>query len=121
MLPLVLALALVPDASAAPSPGPTPPPVKGLIKPLAQGAGVADYVRWSLKEVGQAVVVVEGEAGLPLPTLAAGIKVFDGNLKLFRPRLPLPSEIPAPAWMDANTVMAGGNVVQKTYPIGWGY
>jgi len=116
MLPVLLSLALTPA-----SVGPSLPPVKGLVKPLPQGADVKDYVRWSLKEMGQAVVVVEGELGLPLPKLATGLQVFEGNLKLFRPRLPLPSEIPAPVWMDANTVMAGGNVVQRSYPLGLGY
>jgi len=118
MLPIVLTLALGP---LPPSPGPSLPPVKGLVKPMNAGADAKAYVRWSLKEMGQAVVVVEGAMGLPLPTLATGIRVFDGKLKLFKPRLPQPGEIPAPPSMDLNTVMAGGNVVQRSYPLGWGY
>jgi len=118
MLPIALALALGP---LPPSPGPTLPPVKGLVKPMDPAADAKAYVRWSLREMGQAVVVVEGTMGLPLPTLATGIRVFDGKLKLFKPRLPRPDEIPAPPSMDFNTVMAGGNVVQRSYPLGWGY
>jgi hypothetical protein len=91
------------------------------MRPIPQSADVKDYVNWSLKEMGQAVVVVEGEYALPLPKVPVGIRIFDVNLSIFKPRLPLATEIPMAPWMDTNTVMSGGNVVQKSYPIGWGY
>jgi hypothetical protein len=123
MLPLLmtLALATAPTAPKAPAPGPMPPAVKGLVKPMSLGADVKDYVRWSLDEMGQAVVVVEGELGLALPRIATGIKVFDGKLNLFRPRIPLPSDIPPASWVDMSAVGAPGNPAGKSYPIGWGY
>ncbi|BDU74784.1 hypothetical protein [Mesoterricola silvestris] len=115
MLPLVLALALTP------SPGPALPSVAGLRRPMPVAADVAEYVRWSLTELGQAVVVVEGEYAAPLPKVATGIRFLDGNLRLFSVRGINPADIPAAPWMDTGTIRSGGNVVQKTYPIGWGY
>lgn len=121
MLPIVLALAL-----AAPEPvrtaGPTLPPIKGLVKPMAQGSGTKGFVDFSMKEMGQAVVVVEGEmpkfvAKIDVPSL----KLFDGKLKLFRPVMPLPNQIPAAPWMDLTTAGAPGNPVSKSFPLGWGY
>ena len=85
MLSLFLALALTspPMLPKVPSSGPTPPAVKGLMNPIPMGADTADLVAWSLKEMGQAVVVVEGE----LPTLVpkrqiTGLNLFDGKIKL---------------------------------------
>ena len=120
---MLMVLALAPPAALpqAPSPGPTPPAVKGLVKTIPLGAGVAEYVRWSLNEMGQAVVVVEGEYAMPLPKVATGIRIFDGNLALFRARLPLPTDMPVAPWMDMNTVGAPGNPAGKSYPMGWGY
>lgn len=117
MLPMILALALTPSAGA----GPTLPAVQGLRKPLPMSADVADFVKWSLSEAGQAVVVVEGEYERPLPKVATGIRIFDGKLRLFSPRLPNPADIPAAPWTDTGTTRSGGNVVQRMYPIGWGY
>jgi hypothetical protein len=115
MLPILLALALTPSS------GPALPAVQGLRRPIPMSADVADYVRWSLNEIGQAVVVVEGEYAPPLPRVATGLRVFDGNLRIFSAKLPLPTAIPVAPWMDASTVVAGGNVVQRSYPLGWGY
>jgi len=115
MVPLLLACAL------ASSPGPTPPPVKGLLKPIPLSADARDYVKWALSEMGQAVVVVEGEYAQPLPKIPASLRMFNNNLSLFKVRLPQPGEIPAPFWTDPNVTMSGGNVVQRMYPLGWGY
>jgi hypothetical protein len=120
MHPLILCLALTPGA-ASHAAGPALPAVKGLMKPLKASADVKDMVQWSLGEMGQAVVVVEGELAM-LPKVATpGIRVFDGKLRLFTPKLPRIDEIPMPYWVNPNVTMAGGNVVQKIYPMGWGY
>lgn len=119
---MLLVLALTPPAlPKLPSAGPSPPSIKGLTRPLPMGAGVNDYVRWSLEEMGQAVVVVEGELDRPLPRVATGLHAFDGGLRLFRPSLPLATAIPAAPWMDLTTVGAPGNPAGKSYPMGWGY
>ncbi len=120
-LALTLALALPPALPKSSSPGPTLPPVQGLMKPIPMSADVKEYVRWSLKEMGQAVVVVEGEMGLALPRAHPGIRLFDGGLTLFQPKLPSPADIPTAPWLDMSTVGAPGNSAGKIYPIGWGY
>ena len=117
MLPLLLALAFTPP----PSPGPTPPAVKGLTKTLPLGADVKDYVRWSLGEMGQAVVVVEGELARPLPKVATGIRIFENKVNFFRPVLRLPTDLAPAPWMDMASAGAPGNPASKTYPLGWGY
>jgi len=123
MLPALLALALTlpPALPKAPSPGPTLPAVKGLTKPIPMSANVSDLVDWSLKEMGQAVVVVEGQLSLPVPKVNTGVKVFSGGLQLFRPVLHTPTEIGVAPWMDLTTVGAPGNPAGKMYPMGWGY
>lgn len=104
------------------SAGPTPAPVKGLVKPLSRGAGAKELVAFSMKEMGQAVVVVEGEMPTLMPTTTLpGLKLFDGKLKLFRPVMPLPSDLPVAPWMDLTTTGAPGNPASKSFPIGWGY
>ncbi|NTV72733.1 MAG: hypothetical protein HGA66_00790 [Holophaga sp.] len=115
MLPVLLALALTPSA------GPALPAVQGLRKPLPVAADVAAFVKWSLAEMGQAVVVVEGEYALPLPRVSTGIQILEGKMRLFSVKMPNPADIPAAPWMDTSTLRSGGNVVQKIYPIGWGY
>ena len=119
MLPVCLFLALV--NAQPPSPGPTPPAPKGLVKPMSYASGVKGYVDWSLREMGQAVVVVEGELPLPIPKVAMGLRLFDGKVKLFRPNVTLPSDLPVAPWMDLNRVGPPGNPASKTVPLGWGY
>ena len=121
MLPIVLTLALAaPEAQK--TMGPTLAPIKGLVKPMSQGSGAKGYVDFSMKEMGQAVVVVEGELPALVPKAAIpGLKLFDGKLKMFRPVLPLPTEIPVAPWMDLTKVGAPGNPASKSFPIGWGY
>lgn len=121
MMSLLLAMALAAPGPGA-SAGPTPAPVKGLVKPMSRGAGAKEFVTFSMKEMGQAVVVVEGEMPtlVPRATLPS-LKLFDGKLKLFRPVLPLPSDLPMAPWMDLSTTGAPGNPASKSFPIGWGY
>lgn len=123
MLPLFLnlALAAAPVPASPPSPGPSLPAVKGLLKPISLSAGTEDYVRWSLLEMGQAVVVVEGEMPLPLAKVNPGITTLGGKLRLLQPRKPLLTDLPVAPWMDLGTVGIPGNPAQKSYPIGWGY
>jgi hypothetical protein len=127
MISLILALALAARApltltlTSNASAGPTLPPIKGLRKPVALSANVADLVRWSVKDMGQAVVVVEGELGVDLPKVGTGIRVFGGTLSLFKPEFHQPSEIPVAPWMDLTSVGAPGNPAGKMVPLGWGY
>ena len=34
---------------------------------------------------------------------------------------PPPGVVPPPAWMDPSVTIVGGNVVARSYPIGWGF
>ena len=124
MLAILLALALAAPAAPTlpPSQGPTPAPIKGLRKPVSMGADVGELVRWSVKDMGQAVVVVVGELGVvDIPKVNPGIHIFNGGLTLFRPRLPMPTDLPVAPWMDLNAVGNPGNPAGKMIPLGWGY
>jgi len=124
MLPLFLALALTspPMLPKVPSSGPTPPAVKGLMNPIPMGADTADLVAWSLKEMGQAVVVVEADLRvIKMEKVNTGLKVFGGDLTLFQPRLPLPTDLAPAPWMDMSAVGAPGNPAARIFPLGWGY
>lgn len=102
--------------------GPPSQPVKGLHKPMPLGAGVAELVHASLRDLGGgAVVVVEDELPLPMAKLTPGFQVFGGKVRLFQSPKGQPYDLPVFSWMDTNTVRSGPNVASRSYPMGWGY
>lgn len=106
--------------------GPKPPALKGLRPPPPLSAWTAEATRSSMKEIrGGAVVVVEDVLQVVvMPQLFTGVRLLGGKLQLFNREVPQPGDLPVNTWMDPGTVYSGGtggNVVQRTYPIGWGY
>ena len=106
--------------------GPKLPALKGLRQLPAFSAWAAQAARSSVQEIGGGAVVVVEDV-LPvvvMPELHTGLRLLGGKLQLFNRDLPQPGDLPITSWMDPNTVYSGGtggNVVARTYPIGWGY
>jgi hypothetical protein len=118
MNPLCLIFSLLAQA------GPNLPALKGLRRPLPMATSSTDAVRTSLKEIGGgAVVVVEDDLPMVvMPKVFTSVRILGGKLQLFNRHDPQPTDLPVVPWMDTDAVVSGaGNVVSRTYPIGWGY
>ena len=103
--------------------GPKPLELKGLRRLPPMSALTAETIRTSLKEIGGGAVVVVEDL-LPvvvMPEVFTGLRLLGGKLQLFNRQGAQPYDLPVASWMDKDTVYAGGQVVSRTYPLGWGY
>ena len=119
---MLVSLAPVPSGPQSHSFGPTPPELKGLHKPLPLATSVAALTRATVGELGgSATVMVEDELPRYLPKSFANLELFGSKLRLFKAVTGQPGDMPVLPWMDTGTVRSGGNVAQRSYPLGWGY
>lgn len=116
LLPLFLCLPLLgADASS----GPTLPPIKGVTKVSSAPLWVAYGVKAVLRNLPGATVVVEDSMPDILPHDLFTRPFTIANLR-FRggEQRPDPRIAPVPDWMNPGVVMAGPNVIQRSYSFG---
>ena len=118
LLCLFLTLPLL-GAETLPSYGPTLPPIKGVTRVSSAPVWVTYGTRAVLRNLPGATVEVEDSMpdilphDLPFRPLARGPLRLRGGDNLKDPHL-----VVAPEWMNPTVVMAGPNVVQRSYGFG---
>lgn len=127
-LPLALGLGAKSPFEGPPVPGveagPTPRPQGRSHLPMrGQRRVIADtdraLVQAALRDLRTgAVVVVEEEEGFPL---LPRTHRRTGFIHFFGPVPNRTTALPGAPWMDPATVVSGGNIVGRVYPLGWGY
>lgn len=117
---MLLVLALL--AHAVPGPAPAGPPLQPRVRLQAPRMHVDmdAEVKQAMKEMAGAVVVVEGRYESPIPKHLEAVTILKGRLRLSRSAPGMDTRM-LPAWMNPGSVVGGGNVLHKSYPIGWGY
>lgn len=115
---MLLALALLAAPLQAP-PGPTLPPRLRLQAPRRH-VDMDQEMKKAMQEMASAVVVVEGRYESPIPKHLEAISILKSRLRLGRSSPEMDTRL-LPAWMNPGSVVGGGNVLHKSYPIGWGY
>jgi len=114
LLPLLLCLPLLGVETS----GPTLPPIKGVKKVSSAPLWVAYGTRAMLRHLPGATVVVEDSLEilphdlLARPFSVANMRFRGGELR------PDPRVTPVPDWMNPTVVMAGPNVIQRSYSFG---
>lgn len=110
----MLTLAPPPIQTPAPPPGPPLPRLKGVTLPPAHQV--------ALRETPGAVVVVEGTAlsVQPEDMVRAWLRAPGRNRSLLKPT-GASAHAAQPLWMNPDVIRSGGNVIHRTYPIGWGF